>query len=276
MRTTLLVSVVFLLGFGGPLVEKTREGNELYREAKELEKQGQLGAATASYDEALAKYTDAQLEDPVSPILHFNIGDILYKQKKYDEAQVEFEKAFDVEDPLIQAKAHYNIGDCLFRQALQESSIDMAAAAIDSFQKALEIDPSDVDAKFNIEFIRKHIEQQEQEQEQQQGGQCQKDKGEQQKSDEESEGEQQEQESEERQEGEGEEQPQPEQGEGSQDETEVEQEQAAGEMEELSQEEITQEEAERILNALLAEEEEQQKELMKKRRVKGGGVAKDW
>jgi len=49
--------------------KKAVEGNNLYDEEK--------------FDQALNKYRDAQVHDPESALLKFNIGDAQYKMNKY-------------------------------------------------------------------------------------------------------------------------------------------------------------------------------------------------
>lgn len=234
----------FSSAFGDEIVKKNREGIGFFNEEK--------------YEEALGAYRDAQLEAPESPELHFNIGDVLYKLKKYEEAQEEYVKALSTEDAQLQSQVYYNIGNCQYR-------LNKFVESIDSYKKTLEIDPDDMDAKYNLEFVRNKLKEmaeqqqqqaqqqqqmQEQEQQQQQGGQSQ----------EQQEGEEQEQQ-----------QGQQQEGEEQQEEGEEQQQQA-----EKIEGEMTEEEAQRLLDALKDDEEEVQKE---RRRAQSSGkkkVEKDW
>lgn len=127
---------IFNLAFGPPLVGKIREGNKLFDEEK--------------YDEALTKYTDAQLEEPESSELYFNIANILYRQRKYNEAEQLLAKAMPQAETDLEAKIYYNIGNCKYRQGQLRESIDY-------YKKALELNPDDEDAKYNIEFVERKI-----------------------------------------------------------------------------------------------------------------------
>jgi Ca-activated chloride channel family protein len=124
------------LAVPGEATRKIKEANGLFQQEK--------------YEEALTKYNDAQIDLPNSAEVHFNIGDSLYRMGKYDEAVASFEKAAEFGDVDLEAKTYYNIGNCLFRQGrLQE--------ALESYRRALELNPDDLDAKFNIEFTERKI-----------------------------------------------------------------------------------------------------------------------
>jgi Ca-activated chloride channel family protein len=240
-----ILFVLFTAGFalGDEVVKKNREGIERFNEGQ--------------YEEALGAYRDAQLEAPESPELHFNIGNVLYKQKKYDEAQEEYLKALSTEDALLQSQIFYNVGNCQYR-------LDKLVESIDSYKKSLEVNPDDIDAKYNLEFVRNKLKEMA-EQQQQQQQQCQQEQQIQQ-------GEQQQQggqsqEGEEREE----QQAQQQQGEEQQEEGAQEQQQP-----QKAEGEMTEEEAQRILDALKDDEEEVQKDI---RRMQSPGkrrVEKDW
>jgi len=272
LKTLLTISILYfmLCGFSlfQPLVKKNEDGNKKYREQ--------------NYEEALKSYTDALLESPESPQLHYNISNVLYNQKKYKDAISELEKTLSTDNVMLQGKAYYNMGNCAF----QEGEYDKA---IDYYKKALEIDPNDEDAKFNLEFTRQKLKEmmqnQQQNQENQQQQQQEQQQSEQQQQSQGSEGQQDQQKQEEKQEGqqeqEGEEkqgaqasptpaagasatpQPQPTEGEeGSSSEQE---------------EGITEEEAMSLLRSMDDYEKENQKEMIKRMMPsRGEHVDKDW
>jgi len=120
----------------GSLWGKTRKGNKLYEKGQ--------------YDEALKVYKDAQLESPESPQLHYNIGNALYQKRKFKEAAEEYEKALRSDQPLLQEGAYYNLGNSAYRQG-------KLTDAIQYYEKVLELKPDDMDAKYNLEFVRKKL-----------------------------------------------------------------------------------------------------------------------
>lgn len=131
--------------FGDSLASKNNEGNKLYKEGR--------------VDEALSKWRGAQIENPDSDKLHYNIANGLHEQKKYEEAFKEYEKSLGSKDSELQARAYYNMGNTYYR-------MDKLPEAIESYKKCLEINPDDEDAKYNIEFIKKKLEEEQKKKEQ--------------------------------------------------------------------------------------------------------------
>ncbi|PJC48252.1 MAG: hypothetical protein CO035_04485 [Candidatus Omnitrophica bacterium CG_4_9_14_0_2_um_filter_42_8] len=136
-----LVFYISVLGWmwGDSLASKNTQGNKLYKDGK--------------VDEALSKWRDAQIDNPDSDKLHYNIGNGLHVQKKYEDAFNKYEKTLDSKNSELRSKAYYNIGNTHYRMGkLQE--------AIEDYKKCLEINPEDEDAKYNIEFIKKKLKEQ--------------------------------------------------------------------------------------------------------------------
>jgi tetratricopeptide (TPR) repeat protein len=241
---TYILILIFLFvqgqsGFGQSIRSKVNEGNSQYHEEK--------------YEEALNNYQDALLDDPKNNIAIFNQGDALYKLKKYEKAIESYQKIVGSEDRMIDSKAYYNIGNAYFKQdKLQES--------IQSYIRALDLNPDDHDAKYNLELARAKLKEMadKQQQQPQQSGQQQQGQGN------------------ENQEGEDEQQSQAEQqqAEQSSGEEEGEEEQQNEGLEE-SEEKMTKEDAERILDALKNDEQDTQK---LRKPVSSGkrNVDKDW
>jgi len=116
--------------------KKVKEGNEYFLQE--------------NYQEALLRYNDAQLDDPVSPEIVFNMGDVFYRQRKYKEAVEAFAKSMERGDRALEAKAFYNVGNSLFQQGrLRE--------ALEAYKQAIERDPDDEDAKYNLEYTERKM-----------------------------------------------------------------------------------------------------------------------
>jgi len=119
------------------------------------------------YDQALQGFVDRQVERPGDPELLLNIGAAHYKMRDYGAAEEAFVKAATAGNDEIREQALYNLGNTAFRQGQLE-------AAVQRYQAALEIDPDDEDAKFNLEFVRDEIRRRHEEaqkRQQEQGGQ---------------------------------------------------------------------------------------------------------
>jgi len=122
---------------GETLASKTEKGNSLYQEER--------------YDEAMKSFVDAQIESPEEPKLKYNLANTHYKMNNYEEAVKNYQDvAATAEDIQLEEKSLYNIGNALYRQGKLEEAIEF-------YKKALELDPDDQDAKYNLEFVREEI-----------------------------------------------------------------------------------------------------------------------
>ncbi len=130
------------------------------------------------YEQALSGFVDLQVERPEDPEVALNLGSVHYQMRNYEEADRAFFGATLSTDESLRGEALYNLGNSAFRQGRLEEAVEL-------FKAALEIDPDDEDAKFNLEFVRdeirrRHEEAQKRQEEQQQQDQQQQHQQEQQ------------------------------------------------------------------------------------------------
>ena len=132
------------------------------------------------YDEALERYRKAAIKQPENWPLFYDLGAAAYKAGRPDEAASAFERALGSKDPTLQAKALYNLGNSYFRlgEAAEKQSREQAMPqyehSLKSYESSLAINPHDDDGKFNLEMVKKKIEElkkQQQQQNQQQNNQ---------------------------------------------------------------------------------------------------------
>lgn len=265
------------------------EGNKLYTEEQ--------------WADALAQYTAANEIDPENPVLHYNLGNALYRINDLEQAVTHYTAAAASEDQELARRARFNLGNTWFRnaEALEgtgdwEGRNKALAQSIGHWQSVLTEEPGNRDAKLNLELALKKLQEEppeNQQQQDQEGEQDEQEKDQQEEQDQQQdqEGEQGEEEQDQQQQKEGEqeqdqqeEQPQSgeekeedqeQQGETQQPQPGEEQEQQAGE-EQAEQMRISPEEAQRILDALRDEELEEQRRQMAERKGKGGSAEKDW
>ena len=129
-----------------------RSGNEAYSN-------GRFKEAETSYREALKQ--DMRLSEGT-----FNLGDALYKQKKYDESADQFRLLADNSKAAknLRSGAYYNLGNSYLQtKKLQES--------VDAYKNALRMNPDDEDARHNLAYAQQLLLQQQQRQQQQQQNQ---------------------------------------------------------------------------------------------------------
>lgn len=234
------ISIVLLLvpcALAGQTTHKrVKEGNELYSDKQ--------------YDQALNKYQDALLSDPDNNRIQYNVGNTLYWKKKFKEALQEYQKVVGTEELPLEAQAYFNMGNTLYRLGKLPESIL-------AYQQALKIDPDDMDAKYNLEFVRRKIKENAEKQPQKNQPQPNQEQQETQPGQDNKE----DQDKQDKQENQGQ---------------QVEQQETEGrESEPQNIKEMSQKEAERILNALKNDE----KDIQKKRKMKASGkvkIKKDW
>jgi tetratricopeptide (TPR) repeat protein len=163
-----IVSIVFVLFLSVVVSDlysqeyktNTRKGNKAYEKKK--------------YNDAEILYRKALEADSTFYKAQYNMGDALYKENQYSEAAKYYNKA--IENPNIdkgtQSKAYYNMGNSFLQAGLSDKENPQAMEyfknAIASYQNSLRINPKDEDAKYNLSYAKKMLQQQQQQQQQQQ------------------------------------------------------------------------------------------------------------
>ena len=211
-----------------------REAGDVRRGNREYRKQ--------NFTEAEVDYRRGIDTNKDSYESHYNLGDALFKQDKYADAQAEFGKAAQMldkkKDKERMAKAMHNIGNCAFAQQQYDQ-------AVSAYQESLRSNPKDNDTRYNLVKAMEMLQQQQQQQQNQQNQDQKQDKQDQQQ--------QQQQEQQNQDQQQQEEQQQPEQ----------------------NEDQMDKETAEQILQALEQDEQDTQEKLQrqqgKKRRVE-----KEW
>jgi tetratricopeptide (TPR) repeat protein len=126
-------------------------------------KQAEKAYTEGDYDKALQKFAEAQLDQPESQALAYDIGNAHFRKKKYDEAIVSYKKALNGDNATLAAKAYYNLGNAEFRkgefaiQSGHQEGIEDYREAMAHYKKSLEVTPDNKDAKRNIEVVQARI-----------------------------------------------------------------------------------------------------------------------
>jgi tetratricopeptide (TPR) repeat protein len=106
-----------------------------------LVKKGDLAGARAEFE-------SAQIDAPEAAFIPYNIGNTHYLEGDFDEARKSYERAaLLAKDPDLKSKIAYNLGHLKFSMGDREG-------AIQSFKDCLKLNSKDMDAKYNIEYIR--------------------------------------------------------------------------------------------------------------------------
>ena len=122
------------------------------------------------YDQALKDY-EQLLQRKEDPRLHFNAGASAYRNGRLDEAAKQFNEAINSPDLKLQQRAYFNHGNTLYYlgAGLPDASKrnEVWKKSFEDFQSTLKLDPQDADAKFNLEYVKKKLEELKQQQQQQ-------------------------------------------------------------------------------------------------------------
>lgn len=233
MRKIVLTIAISLLPFAMSFAQ--REAADIRKGNRDYKKQ--------NFTEAEVDYRRGLETNKNSYEAHYNLGDALFKQDKYADAQAEFETAAKMldrkEDKTRWSKVMHNIGNCNFAQ----QQYDKAVAA---YQESLRANPKDNDTRYNLVKAMEMLQQQQQQNQQDQQNQDQQ----QQQQDQQQQQEQQNQDQQDQQ-----------------DQQEQQQEQ--------NEDQMDKETAEQILQALEQDEQDTQ-EKMQRQQGKKRRVEKEW
>ena len=131
-------------------------GQSVAQTHRDLVKKGNESFHKEQYGDAEADYKKALQVKPGSATANFNLGDAYYKQKRFQEAGRSFGTfASSPHEADARAKAFYNAGNSLFKENKFKESIE-------AYKQALRINPSDDDARYNLEMAKLRQQQQQQ------------------------------------------------------------------------------------------------------------------
>jgi Ca-activated chloride channel family protein len=127
--------------------------------AEKLNQDGNEAFIKEQFEEALAAYQSAKVENPELAEPYYNAANTLYRQGNYAAAMEQLQGALSyVDDDSLAEKSFYNLGNNYFNTQELET-------AVEAYKQALLLNPEDLEAKYNLELA---LQQQQQQQEQQQ------------------------------------------------------------------------------------------------------------
>ena len=223
------------------------------------------------YDEARVYYEHVLKNRKKDDGAQFGLGVTAYQQKDMETAARALNNAMNSDDKSLASKAMYNLGNMFRDQQKMEESLAL-------YRKAIELDPTDEDAKVNYELLKQVLQQQEQQQQDKQNQEQDQEKKDQQKQNQDSEGQEEQNKNQDNQEKGEDQQKQQEDQQKSQLEKEekkkVQQQSQAKQDETQDQKTDKQMQSEAILNALKDQEKINQKRQIAK--SKSRKLEKDW
>ena len=126
---------------------------------------------SGDYRQALDEYQRLLEKNPGDPRLLYNAGAAAYQAREYDYALSQFQAAAASPDLDIQQHSFYNMGNSLVRVGEQandpQEKMLSWQQAVAAYEAALKLQPDDPDARFNLELVKKRIEELQKQQQQQ-------------------------------------------------------------------------------------------------------------
>ena len=216
------------------------------------------------FEAAQQYYESVLMERGNNAEAHFGRGASSFQRGDLETAKQSFEQSLKSEHASLQAKAMYNLGNTFYQNQKTEEALAF-------YRKALELDPTDKEAKYNYEYLKYQQEPPKDENQEQDQNQDQENKDQEEQDQDKQDQEKQDQEEEEQENQEEEDEKQEEQNQDQQQQQEQQQQQ-----QEASEEEKAQDlkQAESILDALKQNEKIMQKQQIA--RAKSRKLAKDW
>ena len=147
MERKLRVKLVLVVGLLVPLITSPVNADQADSNIQEGLNQYQEGL----FPEAEKNFAKARSNRPGDRRIDYNLGSSNYKQGKYEEALKDYtQSALDGSYPHLKRNSLYNAGNALFKMGkLKEAE--------KTYKNVLALDPSDMDAKFNLEFVREQL-----------------------------------------------------------------------------------------------------------------------
>lgn len=154
----LFLIVIFILFSVQSFAQKERKfirkGNEYFNSAYT----DSTKKDTADFSKAEVSYRKAIEKKPESFDAAFNLGDALYKQKKFEDASNQFQAlASNQKDKQKLAQTYHNLGNSLLQSSKLEESIE-------AYKNALRNNPKDMETKYNLAFVQDKLKKQKQQQ----------------------------------------------------------------------------------------------------------------
>ena len=154
----ILFFIVASLQFPGQTIEsklKLNEGNQAY-------KNGDFNKSSSNYEKSLS-------EDKKNLAAFYNSGNASYMSGDFESARESFNsfisKTNNIDD---KSKAHYNIGNSFLTEYAKEAkekgqapSSDILKNAVKEYQQSLRFNPNDKDARYNLSYAMKLLQNQE-------------------------------------------------------------------------------------------------------------------
>jgi tetratricopeptide (TPR) repeat protein len=259
LRTQLIIAMLLLGNFWASAQQERkyiRHGNREYEKAKI----DSVTTDTTRFQNAEVEYRKALEKEPNNWDAIYNLGNSLFKQAKFEDAAKQYMAAAGMQnnDKEQLAMAYHNLGNSL----LQTNKLN---EAIDAYKNSLRNNPSDFETKYNLAWAQDKLKQQQNQQQDQDQDKQNQDK------------ENQDQQQNQNQDQQKQDQDKQDQEQQQQEQQQQQQQEQQAQQQEQPQNQISKEDAMRILEALQNDEKQVQEKVQKQKvQPKKRTTQKDW
>ena len=129
------------IGFSESVNSKVQQGISHYHEGE--------------FKKSVESFSSAAVDRPEDSRITYNLGNAHYRKGKFQEALQSYnQSALDEKNPDIQKNSIYNTGNSLVK-------LEKLEEAASAYKKVLTLDPSDMNAKYNLEYVRQKLKEKE-------------------------------------------------------------------------------------------------------------------
>lgn len=119
--------------------------------------QGNVLYQEKRYDEALQQYEAASQAMPEAAEILFNQGNVHYQQGNYVQALALYASALHAGNRQLESRITYNLGNVAYQQALQtlqnsQDALKHLRSAMTYYRNSLQLDPQQQQARYNLEL----------------------------------------------------------------------------------------------------------------------------
>ena len=130
-------------------------------------RQDKFSEAYQEFEKTLKEYPQTGAADKIE----FDAGAAAYKMKDFGEALNSFSQALLSQDTGLQGKSHYNLGNTLYQRGETQKKDDEKLKdwtnALQHYEQTLKLAPKNNEARENLEYVKRKIEELKQKREQQ-------------------------------------------------------------------------------------------------------------
>ncbi len=122
---------------------------------KLISEQAYKAYQVGNYERALSLYNKIgeKMPAPVAE-LEFNKGAVRYRMGEFEDAAKDFDNALTSENQATTQNSHFNLGNTYFQGQQYDK-------AVEQYKEALKLDPADTDSKYNLELALHQLQEQE-------------------------------------------------------------------------------------------------------------------